>query len=78
MEELLKLAEGGPVLVVEDNYTGGLGSELAEIAAKTGKVKVDSMYVQNFPKSGKTPEDVLAYVHLSDADILAKAKALVG
>ncbi len=78
VEELLKLAEGGPVLVVEDNYTGGLGSEIAEIAAKTGKVKVDSMYVQNFPKSGKTPEDVLAYVHLSDADILAKAKALVG
>ena len=77
VEELLKLAEGGPVLTIEDNYVGGLASEVAEVAARTGKVKVDSMYVRNLPKSGRTPDDVLAYVHLSEADIVAKAKALV-
>jgi transketolase len=78
VEELLKLAEGGQILVVEDNYIGGVASEVAEVAARTGKVKVDSMYVKNLPKSGKTPEDVLAYCHLSEGDIVAKAKSLVG
>jgi transketolase len=76
--ELLTLAEGGPVLTIEDNYVGGVASEVAEVAARTGKVKVDSMYVKNLPKSGKTPEDVLAYVHLSEGDIVAKAKSMVG
>ncbi|HVS72002.1 MAG TPA: transketolase [Phycisphaerae bacterium] len=77
-DELLALAEGGPILTVEDNYTGGIGSEVAEAAAKTGKVKVDSLFIRNLPKSGKTPEDVLEFVHLGEADILAKAKSLVG
>ncbi len=35
------------------------------------------MYIQNLPKSGKTPEDVLAYCHLADTDILAKAKTMI-
>jgi transketolase len=76
--ELLALAEGGPILTIEDNYTGGLGSEIAEAVAAVGKGRVESMFVRNIPKSGKTPEDLLAYCHLSDADILAKAKAMVG
>jgi transketolase len=78
VEELLKLAQGGPILTIEDNYVGGVASEVAEVAARVGGVKVDSMYVRNLPKSGKTPEDVLAYCHLSEADIVAKAKAVVG
>lgn len=77
-DELLKLAEGGPILTVEDNYNGGIGSEIAEAAARAGKGRVELMYVQNLPKSGKTPEDVLAYCHLGDVDILARAKTLVG
>lgn len=77
VEELLKLAEGGPILTIEDNYIGGIASEIAEAAARSGKVRVESLVVRNFPKSGKTPEDVLAYVHLSEADIVAKAKAVV-
>jgi transketolase len=76
-DDLLKLAEGGPILTVEDNYIGGIGSEIAEAVARAGKGKADSLVVRNIPKSGKTPEDLLAYCHLSDADILAKAKALV-
>jgi transketolase len=76
--ELFKLAEGGPVLTVEDSYVGGVGSEVAEAAARQGGVRVDSLAVRNIPKSGRTPEDVLAYCHLSEADILAKAKEMTG
>jgi len=77
-DELLKLADGGPILSVEDNYIGGVASEVAEAVARAGKGKADCMVVRNLPKSGKTPEDVLAYCHLSEADIIAKAKSLVG
>ena len=77
-DELLELAEGGPILSVEDNYIGGMASEIAEAVARAGKGRADGMVVRNIPKSGKTPEDLLAYCHLSEADILAKAKALVG
>jgi len=77
VEELLKQAEGSVILTVEDNYVGGVASEVAEEAAKTGKVKVHNMVVRNIPKSGKTPEDVLAYCHLSEADIVKTAASLV-
>ncbi len=78
--ELLTLAEnhGGRILTVEDNYVGGLASEVAEAAARHGKIKVDSLYVRNLPKSGRTPEDVLEYCHLSEADIVAAAQKFVG
>jgi transketolase len=76
--ELLILADGAPILTVEDNYLGGVASEVAEAAARTGKSRADNLVVRNLPKSGKTPEDVLAFCHLADTDILAKAKAMVG
>jgi transketolase len=76
--EFLKVAEGGPILTVEDNYAGGIGSEIAEAAAALGKGRVESMFVRNMPKSGETPEDLLAYCHLSAGDILEKAKGMVG
>jgi transketolase len=62
----------GTVLTVEDNYVGGIGSELAEVAAATpgGAPKVRPLTVRNIPKSGRTPEDVLAYVHLSVDEIV--------
>ena len=40
--------------------------------------RVESLVVRKFPKSGKTPDDVLNYVHLSEADIVARAKAVAG
>ncbi len=63
---------GGIVLTVEDNYVGGIGSELAEAAAATpgGAPQVHALTVRNIPKSGHTPEDVLAYVHLSVDEIV--------
>ncbi|MCL2646804.1 MAG: transketolase [Phycisphaerales bacterium] len=82
-DELLQLAaaEGGAILTVEDCYTGGIGSEIAEAVARMAKndrPRVESMAVRNLPKSGKTPEDVLAYCHLAVSDIVDKAKGLVG
>jgi transketolase len=65
----------GELIAVEDNYVGGLGSELAEAAAaaRDEAPQVRSLCVHNIPKSGRTPEDVLAYVHLSVQDIIAAA-----
>jgi transketolase len=65
------------VLAVEDNYVGGLGSELAEAsAAQAAPVTVQSLRVQRLPKSGRTADDVLAYVGLSVSDIAAAAERL--
>jgi len=68
---------GGIILSVEDNYVGGLGSELAEAAAAAGSgaPQVQALAVRNIPKSGRTAEDVLAYVHLSVDEIVAAAMA---
>ncbi len=75
---MLALAgEGGTVLTVEDNYVGGVGSELAEAAAAMdGAPRVHSLAVHNMPKSGRTPDDVLAYVHLAVSDIVETAAGL--
>jgi transketolase len=77
VEELLDLAKGGAILTAEDNYSGGIGSEVAEVVARRGGPKVERMFIQNLPKSGRTPEDVLEYVHLGAEEILAKAKGLL-
>jgi transketolase len=67
-----------PILAVEDNYVGGLGSELAEAAAASDTLmRVESMAVRRIPKSGRTADDVLAYVHLSVAEIAARAEGLL-
>ena len=57
------------------DVTGTLGSELAEAAASTGNQspRVQSLCVHNIPKSGLTPADVLAHVHLSVEEIVAAA-----
>jgi transketolase len=73
---ILALAgRGAAIVTVEDNYVGGLGSELAEAAAAAGDEAphVQALCVHNIPKSGRNPEDVLAYVHLSVEEIVAVA-----
>ncbi|MEP0843952.1 MAG: transketolase [Phycisphaerae bacterium] len=67
---------GGVILTVEDNFIGGVGSELAEAAARTGDVRVHAMTVGRMPKSGKTAADVLALCGLATADIIKQARAL--
>jgi len=79
-QAVLSAAEksGNKILSLEDNYAGGLGSALAEVAAQAGNVKVHSLTVNRFPKSGKTPQDVLDMVGLSEQDILDAARKLAG
>ncbi len=76
---ILKAASGakGKMLVVEDNYGGGLGSAIAEAAAAAGTYTVETMTCRRIPKSGNTPEDVLDLVGLSVKDIVKRAKAMV-
>jgi transketolase C-terminal domain/subunit len=65
------------VLAVEDNYVGGLGSELAGAsAALAAPVRVESLGVRRIPKSGRTAGDVLDYVGLSVPNIVAAAERL--
>jgi transketolase len=65
------------ILAVEDNYVGGLGSELAEAsAALAAPVTVENLGVRRLPKSGRTADDVLDYVGLSVAEIVGAAERL--
>jgi transketolase len=68
----------GTVLVVEDNFVGGVYSEVAESAAQAGEVRVEAMTCPRIPKSGKTGDIILAALGLGSADIVAQAKALAG
>jgi transketolase len=56
---------------------GGIGSELAEAAAAMpgGAPRVRALTVRNIPKSGRTADDVLAYVHLSVDEIVRAVTA---
>ena len=74
-DPILDLAgSGGVILVVEDVYVGGLGSELAEAgAARDDGPTIHSMCVRDMPKSGRSADDVLAYVGLAIDDIVARA-----
>ncbi len=74
-EPVLEHAEktNGKLVVVEDNYTGGLDAELATAIATSGStVRLQNLYVDRIPKSGRTPEAVLDYLSL-DAAAIAKA-----
>ena len=63
---------GGRIITVEDNYTGGLDSEIAEqIAAAGASIKLKALYVHNIPKSGREPQDVLDYLQLGYKAIVA-------
>ena len=76
---VLELAgQGGAILTVEDNYVGGIGSELAEAAATMhSPPRVHALAVHRMPKSGRTPDDVLSYVHLAVSDIVDAATELM-
>jgi transketolase len=79
VEPVLALAgASGTILVVEDSYVGGVGSELAEAAAaKSGNPTIHSLGVRMMPKSGRKADDVLAYVHLTVDEIASTASTLI-
>ena len=76
-DELLKLGDKcrGQILVVEDNYVGGIGDEIAAAAAASDLgVNVRSMYVERIPHSARTAEEVLKMVNLTPRDIARAAQ----
>jgi len=78
-DEILRIGDDcrGQILVVEDNYAGGIAAEItAAAAASDFGVMVDAMYVRNRPKSAKTPEQTLQLVKLAVADIVSAAQAM--
>ncbi len=78
-DEILRIGDDcrGQILVVEDNYVGGLADEITAAAACSDLgVMVDSLVLRNIPKSARTPEETLAMVHLSVGDIVAAAQKM--
>jgi transketolase len=76
-DEILRIGDDcrGQILVVEDNYLGGIADEITAAAAKSDLgVMVSTMYVRSIPKSCKTPEETLKLVGLSPEDIAKAAQ----
>lgn len=80
-DALLDLANqnGGNILTVEDNYSGGIGSAVADACAQAGDAfTIDQMFVRRIPKSCLTEDDVLRYCGLNHAEIAKRAMAMCG
>ncbi len=67
---------GGAILTVEDNYIGGLHTELAEAAAAVGGIRVEGLTANRIPKSAKTAEEEFDYVGVGLKQIIEQATAL--
>jgi transketolase len=78
-DELLQIGDDnrGQILVVEDNYIGGVADEVCAAAARSDMgVTVNTMYVTSIPKSARTPEETLKMVGLTAQDIAATAQRI--
>ena len=76
-DEILRIGDDcrGQILVVEDNYLGGIADEITAAAARSDLgVMVTSMVVRSIPKSCKTPEETLKLVGLTAQDIAQAAQ----
>jgi transketolase len=79
-DAILDLANqnNGMVLTLEDNYGGGFGGAVADAAAADGGgFTVQQMCVRRIPKSGRTPDDLMAYCGLGVGDIVKQSMALL-
>ena len=65
------------MLVAEDNYGGGLGSVVAQIAARTGDLRAETLLCQRIPKSTRTTEQILDYCGVGATQIADHAMALL-
>ena len=70
--------KGGVIMVVEDNYGGGLGSAVAELAARGDGARVHCMTCSRIPKSGKSADDVFDYCGIGRDAIVKNVKAVLG
>lgn len=79
-EAIVKLARRNNrrVLTVEDNYGGGFGAAVASaLAEHDAGCRLRQMHVRKIPKSAREPDEVLAYLGLTEEDIVRTATALV-
>ncbi len=79
-EALLDLANenNGKVLTLEDNYGASLGSAVADAVSASGDgFLVKQLFVKRIPKSGRTPDELLAYCGLDHKSIVAQAMSLL-
>jgi len=80
-ERLLDLANenGGNVVVVEDNYGGGLFSAVAEACVRGGDAfTVEPMHVTRIPKSARSADDILEQCGLDQKNIVSRVAAMLG
>ncbi|MDG2476300.1 MAG: transketolase [Phycisphaerales bacterium] len=80
-EKLLDLANenGGNVLVVEDNYGGGLFSAVSEACAQSGDgFRVEPLLVTRIPKSARSEQSILEQCGVEYTDIINRAAAMLG
>lgn len=68
---------GGHYLCVEDNFTGGLGSAVAEIVAQRQAGRVEIMTCRRLPKSARTALETLRIVGLSPDEICGRVRGMV-
>jgi len=79
-EAILDLANenNGKVITLEDNYGAGFGSAIADVVSASGDgFNVKQLHVRRIPKSGRTPEELLAYTGLTAKDIVQQAMGLL-
>jgi transketolase len=70
---------GGNILVVEDNYGGGLGSAIADACTSGGDAfTVRQMHVRRIPKSARTTDEVMVMCGLDAQAITAEAAKMLG
>ncbi len=78
-DEILRIGDDcrGQILVLEDNYVGGIADEITAAAACSDLgVMVDSLVLRSIPKSARTPDETLALVHLGVPDIVSAAQKM--
>jgi len=69
-------AQGGRILVVEDNYVGGVADEIATAVARgDGNIKVNSLYVKKIPKSTRSTAETMKRAGLSAEDIVSAVQS---
>ncbi|MFM7261766.1 MAG: transketolase C-terminal domain-containing protein [bacterium] len=80
-EALLALANanGGRILVVEDNAGGALATAVSEACTSSGDAfTIESMCINMLPVSARTHDEALKAAGLSAADIVARARRMIG
>lgn len=78
-DEILQVGDDnrGQILVIEDNFIGGFGDEIAAAAAKSDfGVMVETMYVSQPPKSTRSPQETLKMTGLTAKNIADKVQEL--